>query len=1423
MISWCSNNWEHRAYWGADKISLGKKASGSRYYAGPLPTAGQWVRLEVPASAVDLEGHKIQGMSFSLYDGRASWDKTGKVTTVTTSTPTTPTTTLTEFAWVDDTLPAGAGAGAAGGDAWNWVSSAPAPFSGTQSHQTPVGTGLREHWFNWATPMNVATGDVLFTYVYLDPAAMPAEIMLNFVSDNWEHRAYWGADRINSGVNGTASRRYVGPLPAAGQWVRLEVPASAVGLEGHAVVGMSFSTFDGRATYDKTGKASGSTSTSGGGTTPIALNTVTVNATDTTATIGSSTDTALVTFARGGSTTAGLTVKFALGGSAVKGVDYRRIEGDMPESITIPAGASSATMMILALANSTNANPQTATFTLSSDAAYTLGATTTTALTIASSGSSGGSSGGTTPPPPDGGTTPPPSAVASENAIARLPEVGDHQLRVLSPTMLELNRFTSKQPDPAAPTDWNFITNGAFSAPATSQFAVTVNGNAVAVKTVGFRRRVGYAALNERDLRIDNALFLELSSTVPEGATVEVKDPSGALWPATFSFKSAAGATRFNPAIHVNQEGYVPSFAKKAMIGYYLGSLGEMDVAATAGFKLINAATGATVHTGPLVSRRETGYVYSPQPYQKVLEADFTGFTTPGEYQLVVPGYGASLPFLINDGIAMNFTRTYAQGLYHQRCGTDCKLPFTRHVHGTCHTAAAEIPSPGSSYSFTYTTIAARNGDAKSDPRHTAPRIVDEASLLYPYINKGTVDVSLGHHDAGDYSKYMTNSAALAHLLMFTAENVGGAGAYDNLGLPESGDGISDLMQEAKHEADYIAKMQDADGGFYFLVYPKNRSYESDVIPGTSDIQVVWPKNTAATGAATAALAQLASSPKFKATYPAEAALYLDKAKKGWQFLMNAVAKYGKDGAYQKMTHYGHNFWHNDEIAWAATELFLATGEAQYHQKMMEWFPNPSDPETFRWGWWRLCESYGNAIRSYAFAARSGRLNVSQLDATYLAKCEEQIKLAGDDVVKWTNQSAYGTSLPEATKHVMAAGWFFSLDQAADMAVAYQLNPKPEYITALVSSMNYEGGSNPVNVPYLTGIGFKRQREIVHQWANRDTRALPMNGIPQGNVQSGYDMLWHYSASGNELTKLSFPSDANSGATYPFYDRWADTWNVSTEFVVTNQARGLLAVTALANLTNAKSTAWKPTTTATINVPTGVAPVGVPVTLSLNTSGINVAGARILWEARDQQPDFGSTYTITPKYSGTQWVDAEITWPDGRRMYATGSFSANATLVNWVDDALPLGATPNGNEPWTWVTSPTPKLGTKAHQSTLAAGLHEHAFQYASIPMEVATGDTMFVWVYLDPSNVPEQLMLSWNDGSWEHRAFWGADKISYGTLGTASRYRVGNLPAAGQWVKLEVPASAVGLQGSKIHGMSFSAFGGRVTWDATGKTSPAN
>jgi len=44
---------------------------------GPLPAVGQWVQLQVPASQVGLEGTTVSGMSFSLYNGRATWDAAG--------------------------------------------------------------------------------------------------------------------------------------------------------------------------------------------------------------------------------------------------------------------------------------------------------------------------------------------------------------------------------------------------------------------------------------------------------------------------------------------------------------------------------------------------------------------------------------------------------------------------------------------------------------------------------------------------------------------------------------------------------------------------------------------------------------------------------------------------------------------------------------------------------------------------------------------------------------------------------------------------------------------------------------------------------------------------------------------------------------------------------------------------------------------------------------------------------------------------------------------------------------------------------------------------------------------------------------------------------------------------------------------------
>jgi hypothetical protein len=155
----------------------------------------------------------------------------------------------------------------------------------------------------------------------------------------------------------------------------------------------------------------------------------------------------------------------------------------------------------------------------------------------------------------------------------------------------------------------------------------------------------------------------------------------------------------------------------------------------------------------------------------------------------------------------------------------------------------------------------------------------------------------------------------------------------------------------------------------------------------------------------------------------------------------------------------------------------------------------------------------------------------------------------------------------------------------------------------------------------------------------------------------------------------------------------------------------------------------------------------------------------------------------------------------------------------WVEDAPPAGANVHGNEPWVWVAgSPKPFSGTHSHQSASIADMHQHFFDSAAVQLAVAPDDILFAMVYIDPDDPPSELMLQWNDGSWEHRAYWGNNRIDWGVDGTVSRLRMGPLPESDAWIRLEVPASAVGLEARTVNGMAFTLFDGRATWDYAGK-----
>jgi len=212
--------------------------------------------------------------------------------------------------------------------------------------------------------------------------------------------------------------------------------------------------------------------------------------------------------------------------------------------------------------------------------------------------------------------------------------------------------------------------------------------------------------------------------------------------------------------------------------------------------------------------------------------------------------------------------------------------------------------------------------------------------------------------------------------------------------------------------------------------------------------------------------------------------------------------------------------------------------------------------------------------------------------------------------------------------------------------------------------LNYEGGCNPVNVCYVTGLGWKRQREIVHQYAMNDRRVLPPSGIPLGALQAGFGWLDPYK---RELGALSFPLDGAQDAPYPLYDRWGDSFNLQTEFVIVNQARGLAAAAFLMAQTPLKNQRWRaaPAQIA-MRIESGETQDARSTaqhpthTARLTVSGLDPLPARVVWEAQDQEPVIGSTFRFAPTNDSPQWIEAEAQWPDGRRAFAVTNLAPAA-------------------------------------------------------------------------------------------------------------------------------------------------------------------
>jgi endoglucanase len=284
----------------------------------------------------------------------------------------------------------------------------------------------------------------------------------------------------------------------------------------------------------------------------------------------------------------------------------------------------------------------------------------------------------------------------------------------------------------------------------------------------------------------------------------------------------------------------------------------------------------------------------------------------------------------------------------------------------------------------------------------------------------------------------------------------------------------------------------------------------------------------------------------------------------------------------------------------------------------------------------------------------------------------------------------------------------------------------------------------------------------------------------------------------DDALEIYIDGNHNRGTSYDTYDRQiVKGWNTGDIWVNGNQTNGILQ-------------AWAPITGG----------YSVEVAIPWGDLGITPSsGAVIGFDVGNDDDDNGGDREGQDMWAGTvnNWTDTSA-FGD---LTLVGAGGTQDTV--WVDDQIPAGGISDADggdpNPWNWITSnPTPELGAKAHQSNLAAGEHQHFFSGATATLSVVTGDTMYCYIYIDPANPPSTVMLQWNDetGSWNHRAYWGPNNTGWGP----PAYQVSaSIPVSGTWVRLEVPASAVGLEGHTLNGMAFTLAGGRAAWDNAGKS----
>ena len=279
-------------------------------------------------------------------------------------------------------------------------------------------------------------------------------------------------------------------------------------------------------------------------------------------------------------------------------------------------------------------------------------------------------------------------------------------------------------------------------------------------------------------------------------------------------------------AIHVNLVGYLADSSIKAVDLYmWMGNGGARSYSTFVGKKvyIYNVDTAATQEVGTVQfwkssSSNDVGWFNLTM--SDVWKADFTGFNTPGRYRIVIEGIGCSEDFEIKKDVYFEPFRVSTIGYFYMRIGQDTNYPG--------------MPVPRRPLYIPYVSpTSTRVYITTMSPIHpewdtfSGGDVWDNPGAWDPYKKPGNPQNNNaygGHSDAADWDRHLGHISNIYDMLLPYILTDGRLND-DDLGIAESGNGIPDILDEARNEVDFWLRLKDGDGYSHGLTNPNGSNY----------------------------------------------------------------------------------------------------------------------------------------------------------------------------------------------------------------------------------------------------------------------------------------------------------------------------------------------------------------------------------------------------------------------------------------------------------------------------------------------------------------------------------------------------------------------------------------------------------------------